>query len=351
MSIFGSIVAGATALGSKVAFALTPYAPAICLGTGLVAGACALISAGKDTLTAEEILAEDAAHMEAIKQAWELSLKEIEEARQEGREVNPKRYYSKKTMNIQIFETKRTLMWKLAGHYKRTIILALIAGASLIVGHYILSAELARALAAEAGLAATLTAYRKNVVADQGQAKDYEYMYGLKETRTTTSTETENGQEIVEEKSEYELGLHPGDLDCSMYAQPFYDINPNFDESRLEDVRNFIAGVEKQADNKLHHVGHLYLNDVYRMFGMEQTELGHDHGWTMDSENGDHFVRLTAVEFKYLDCNGGVHYGYMIDFNCDGDIKHRFCTSKFQGCGVGKINDYKYPAAAAFSGV
>lgn len=334
MSIFGAIAAGVTSIASKAAFVITPYAPVICLGGGLALGAGAIISACKDTLSADEILAEDEKRMEAIKKAMEVSKREVEAARVEGRAVNQKLYYSKKTMNINIFESKRTLTFKLACHFRRTIILALAAGALLIGGHYLLTAEIARLATANAGLMASLTMLRQNM----GEEKYNQYMYGMAPQTTTATTMDENGQEETVEETQ-NVGVDPTQLGCSVYAQPFFVVNPNFDPNDPEGQVNFIKDTERMMDNQLHQVGHLYLNTVYDKFAFERTELGHDHGWTWKPGEDKH-VNFIVTPFTYVDPEGVVREAYMIDFNCDGDIKHKLCTSKSIGDGVGKSLRY-----------
>ena len=330
MSIFGAIVAGIATTASKAAFVISPYAPVICLGTGLVCGVGAMISAGKDTLTADQILAEDEARMEKIKTCWEQSQNEVEAARKEGRAVNPKIYYSKKTMNIEIFECKRTLAFRLGCHYKRTILLALAAGALLVFGHYLLSKEVARLAALNAGLAASIATLRQNM----GETEFNRYMYGIQPQQTTTTTVNENG-ETVEETKERVMGPDPRDLNCSMYAQPFYSINPNWDRNDPNGRKVFVDNMETFLDKKLHTEGHLWLNDAYDKFAFEKTELGHDHGWTYTPGENKH-VKLTITPWNFVNAGGEIEEAWMIDFNCDGDIKHKLCTSKSIGDGVGK---------------
>lgn len=330
MSIFGAIAAGVATTASKVAFVVSPYAPLICLGGGLALGAGSLISACKDTLTCDEIMDADKTRMDTIKACWEQSKKEVEAARLEGRPVNPKLYYSKKTMNIEIFEAKRTLAFRLGCHYKRTIILALAAGALLIGGHYLLSKEVARLAAINAGLMGTIATLKQNM----GEEAYNQALYGITPQTTTTTVMDENGQEQTVEQKTY-VGPNPADFNCSEYAQPFYDINPNFDPRDPEGQMTFIKNMEAFFDKQLHTVGHLYLNDVYKKFAFEQTELGHDHGWTWHQGEDKH-VKIKAVAFQFL-VDGEIHNAWMVDFEgLDGDIKHKLCTSKRLGDGVGK---------------
>ena len=329
MSIFGAIAAGIATTASKVAFVMTPYAPLICLGGGLVLGAGSIISACKDTCTCDEIMDADKARMDKIKTCWEQSQAEVEAARVEGRAVNPKIYYSKKTMNIEIFETKRTLAFRLVRHYWRTIALALGAGALLVGGHYLLSKAVARLAAINAGLLGTIATLKQNM----GEEAYNQALHGIQPQTTTTTIIDENGQEQTVEETTY-IGPNPADFNCTEYAQPFYDVNPNFDPSDPDGQMTFIKNIEAFCDKQLHTVGHLYLNDVYKKFAFEQTELGHDHGWVLRKGENKH-VEIKAVAFQFL-VDGEIHNAWMVDFNCDGDIKHQLCTSKRIGDGVGK---------------
>lgn len=341
MSIFGAIAAGIATTASKVAFVVSPYAPLICLGGGLVLGAGSIISACKDTITCDEIMDADKERMNKIKTCWEQSQAEVEAARVEGRAVNPKIYYSKRTMNIEIYECKRTLAFRLGCHYKRTILLALAAGALLIGGHYLLSKEIARMAAINAGLMGTIATLKQNM----GEEAYNQALFGFKPQTTTTTTMDENGQEQTVEET-VNVGMDPANLGCTVYAQPFYDINPNFDPNDPDAQVAFIKNMERFFDKQLHTVGHLYLNDVYKKFAFEQTELGHDYGWTWKEGENKH-VEITAVAFQFVGAGGEIHNAWMVDFNCDGDIKHKLCTSKRIGDGVGKSLGFGYQPTVA----
>lgn len=317
------IVSGAAVVGSKVAFALAPHAPKICLIGGMISGGAALVSAGYDTLHADAILEAHAAEMAKIKEAEAASKKEEEAARIEGRSVRTEFYYGPKKMRTDIFVAKARLVKSLLWHYKRTIFLSLLSCGLSVTAQYLIERELARQVAANAGLIATVTALQNEKASHDGVAAVAEAQSGLQ-----AAEDQSHSKQICEE-----LGLDPADFGCSMYAQPFYAANTNFDPNDPQAVNRWVSGLTKMMDNKLQREGHLYLNEVYKTGGLEQTELGHDHGWIKGNPNGDGHVKITMMPFDYISADGGNHIGYMLDFNCDGDIKHIQCTSKFRGRG------------------
>lgn len=67
----------------------------------------------------------------------------------------------------------------------------------------------------------------------------------------------------------------------------------------------------------------VYLNDVYDELGFEKTTAGQVVGWIYDKENnkrGDNYIDFGITELCTKDDGNVVEYGYLLDFNVDGDI-------------------------------
>ena len=80
------------------------------------------------------------------------------------------------------------------------------------------------------------------------------------------------------------------------------------------------------ANELLRSKGHLFLNDVYEMLGMQKTQAGQVVGWVYDDKNpkheGDNYVDFniySGTERSRMFVNG-YERSILLDFNVDGVI-------------------------------
>ena len=188
--------------------------------------------------------------------------------------------------------------------------------ACTVGGHHVLRKENAAITAAYMALGESLRQYRQRVIADQGEDKDAEYMYGVK----TQEKEFVDEEGKVEKKKMYvrEAGS------VSVYAKPFDETNRNWDPNPHQTLL-FIRGVESRLTNKLRANGYLFLNEAYDMLGMPRTEAGQYVGWVDGA--GDGFVDFglnnmgDALIRSFL---LGDEPAVLLDFNVDGPIMYIF---------------------------
>ena len=101
-----------------------------------------------------------------------------------------------------------------------------------------------------------------------------------------------------------------------------------FDESSTQWSHNpeynlmFLNAQQNYANDKLHAVGHLFLNEVYEMLGLPHTKAGSVVGWVMN-KGGDN-----CVDFGIYDLHNQIKRAFvngfepsiLLDFNVDGVI-------------------------------
>jgi len=80
------------------------------------------------------------------------------------------------------------------------------------------------------------------------------------------------------------------------------------------------------ANDLLRSRGHLFLNEVYSILGLDHTSAGSLVGWIYDRENdrGDNYVDFGCWTQKdspnFRDFFNGRDHGILLDFNVDGPI-------------------------------
>lgn len=104
----------------------------------------------------------------------------------------------------------------------------------------------------------------------------------------------------------------------SPYAKFFDEASPYWNRD-AELNRLFIQCQQNYANNRLIARGHLLLNDVYEMLGLEHTQAGCVVGWII-SENGDNYIDFGIFDAYNSRFINGVEPSVILDFNVDGVI-------------------------------
>lgn len=137
----------------------------------------------------------------------------------------------------------------------------------------------------------------------------------------------ENTVTIKLDESEIKDGMKPVD-------RYLYDVGPYarwFDETCMawtndsESNKFFILMQQSYANELLKAKGHLFLNEVYDMFGIPRTRAGQVVGWIYDVQNpiGDNFVNFGLYEQYNAKFINGYEKSVLLDFNVDGEIVSR----------------------------
>jgi hypothetical protein len=271
------------------------HSPAILFGAGVVGMVGTVVLASRATLKLSDTLDE----FEANKA---LSAAALADARI-GDETA-------KSNNI-ILHTH--LVLDIAKLYIPSVILGTASIGALGGSHYILTKRNAQLTTAFVALDKAFKEYRGRVVADQGEDKDREYMYGTS-TREVYS-EKKNGEPKVTKVTTFGDGSSP-------YSVVFDMDNKNW-QSQPEYNAFFLRQVQNYLNDRLRAKGHVFLNDAYRELGMTDTAAGAVTGWRWQGE-GDNFIDFgcwtdnTLEDIREFMRNGD--RGILLDFNVDGVI-------------------------------
>lgn len=209
---------------------------------------------------------------------------------------------------------------KIAKLYGTSIAVAGISTAAILSGHGILRKRNMDLLAAYTAVDTGFKDYRKRVVERFGEELDKELKYNIKQEELEVINVDKNGKEHIE-KTPISVGE----------VKAYSDYARFFDESCTAWVKDpeynlmFLKNQQRYAQDMLESRGHLFLNEVYDLLGMDRTRAGACVGWIYDEENpnGDNVVDFGIYDLydarKRAFVNG-FERSILLDFNVDGPI-------------------------------
>lgn len=130
--------------------------------------------------------------------------------------------------------------------------------------------------------------------------------------------------ETEKKESSFEEMLERSENGISMYATWFNEGCVGW-TTDAEYNKMFVMQMQNYANDILRARGHLFLNDVYKMFGMPETKYGQVVGWVYDptNPNGDNYVDFGLFDERNAAFMNGHNNTVLLDFNVDGNILDR----------------------------
>lgn len=230
--------------------------------------------------------------------------------------------YSEKDLQQALTMSYTQTGVKLLKLYAPAIALGTLSITSIVAGHNILKKRNLALAAAYAVVDKGFKHYRNNVVERFGKEIDKELRFGIKSQEIEEVVKDKDGKEKIEKKKANVI-TNPL-LDHSTYAK-FFDASCEAFEKDPELNLMFLRRQQDWANELLKSKGHLFLNEVYDMLGIQRTQPGQVVGWVYDEKNpiGDNYV-----DFGIYNANSeaarrfvnGLEYNILLDFNVDGPI-------------------------------
>ena len=209
---------------------------------------------------------------------------------------------------------------KLVKLYGPSLILGALSITSILASNNILRKRNVALAAAYAAIDNGFKEYRGRVIERFGKDLDRELKYNIKAKEISETTVDENGKETTvtktvpvvesEEPSDYARFFCEG---CAGWTN-----DPEMNLVFLKQQQNW-------ANELLKTRGHLFLNEVYDMLGIERSKAGQVVGWVYDETNPDcdNYVDFGIYDIynerKRAFVNGWER-SILLDFNVDGDI-------------------------------
>lgn len=310
MGFFGTMVQGYKIWGSEIKFAWQKHGAHILTtsGTGLMMIFSALMAKKGSSDEVQKAIAEANAAIDEIQnKPLVISANETEKS-------------AKRKRKFTLAKAKAKKIWHVGKHFWKESV-GEIVGAGLVMGGEAMHINTEDKLAAGAALlAADFAAYRANVRADQGEAKDLEYLT-TKKSKNVNKLKSEDG-EIIENSNSDDGNVT---LNADPNAFKFWfspETCPSLYDDNLEMTKSNLIWVEDNLTRMGRMNGHLYLNDMRREFGGLKPHkmdhpLGGIFGKIFDRNKTDGCQHVDLGWRQDLDFMEGRKVGVWIIFPCD----------------------------------
>ena len=290
----------------KVELKAIKHSPEILAGVGVVGVVGSLVMACKATTKLSDVLEESKEQLDKIKEV----------AADPAYEEKYSQDDAKKDTTITYVQTGV----KVAKLYAPSVILCAGSLGCLLASNNILKKRNAALSAAYMTVDKSFKEYRKRVADRFGEEVEKEIRYNIKAEEITKVDE--NGNEVTETVKVMDGTDDPNSY--SDYAR-FFDESCAAWQNDAEYNLTFLKAQQQYANDLLKARGRLFLNEVYRMLGIDETKAGQVVGWVYNPDNptGDNFVDFGIYNMQRERVRAFVN-GYepniLLDFNVDGVI-------------------------------
>lgn len=273
---------------ARLGLKLKKHSPELLFGAGVVGVVATVVVSARATLKAQKVYEEHKASIEIANERLET-----------GR-------YDKEAHKHSIIRTWTATSITYGKLYGPAFILGVSSIACLTKSHQILQSRNTALMAAYASVEGAFKKYRERVVKELGIEKDTEFAHGVEEETYTGYDEHGNG---------VTKAIRNASKDVKGVGRWFDESNRHWDKDHGYN-HTFLSNQQKYCDILLKKQGHLFLNEVYDMLGMERSPEGQILGWVYDSGSG-------YVDFgfnRYPEFIAGFQRSVFLDFNVDGVV-------------------------------
>lgn len=300
MKLLNNISAKITKVGGRTLLKVSKHSPTILMVVGISSVVGAAVLACRATLKAGEVLD---GHQEKLEQ--------INEA---GTSIDVKDYSEKdfkRDLTVAYVQTGVDFV-KL---YGPAVMLMLFGVSCLLKSHSIMNRRNVALMAAYKALDEGFAAYRKRVVDEYGEKKDYMLRHGLTAEEVSYTEVGEDGKvkklkkTVLSEPTETSIYARLFDSKCSEWVN-----DPQYNLMLLKNK-------EQHFNDLLKTRGNVFLNEVYDALGIERCPEGCIVGWVW-GEHGDNKVDFGLNRDDQLVTNfiNGYEKRVLLDFNVDGVV-------------------------------
>ena len=303
----GKFMNGVNKTLSKAGFQIKKHSPEILIVAGIAGVVTSAVMACKATTKINDILDQTKEEVGKVNDAL-------------ANEKIPEDVYSKEDAKKDLAIIYIQTGVKLVKLYGPSLILGALSITSILASNNILRKRNVALAAAYATIDNSFKEYRSRVIERFGKDLDRELKYNIKAKEISETTVDENGKETTvtktvpvvesEEPSDYARFFCEG---CAGWTK-----DPEMNLVFLKQQQNW-------ANELLKTRGHLFLNEVYDMLGIERSKAGQVVGWVYDETNPncDNYVDFGIYDIynerKRAFVNGWER-SILLDFNVDGDI-------------------------------
>lgn len=205
--------------------------------------------------------------------------------------------------------------------YGPAVLLGGVSIASILFSHNVLRKRNVALAAAYATIDKGFKEYRGRVIERFGEQLDRELKYNIRAKEVTEVTVNEDGTQETTTKTVEVADPNALRSDYAKFFDEYCDGWTKDAEMNLV----FLKHQQSMANKILQDQGYLFLNDVYKMLGIQPTKAGQIVGWVYDEENqtGDNYVDFGLYDISHegaRDFVNGRERSILLDFNVDGVI-------------------------------
>ena len=282
------------------------YSPEILATVGVIGVIGSAVLACKSTMKLNEILDESKETIDKIKEV------------QENPEYTEKYTVEDAKKDLAIVYTQTGI--KLVKLYAPAVGLGVVSLTCLLTSNNILKKRNAALSAAYMTVDKSFKEYRNRVVERFGSDVEKEIRYNIKAQEVQVTRVNENGEE--ETVTEVIKSMDPNTY--SDYAR-FFDESCAAWQNDPEYNLMFLKSQQQYANDLLKSRGRLFLNEVYRMLGIDDSKAGQVVGWVYDPDCpvGDNYVDFGLYDMdkeRVRAFVNGYESNILLDFNVDGNI-------------------------------
>ena len=303
-----NIVNSATKTFHRVGFQIKKHSPEILLVTGITGVVTSAVMACKATTKVDAIIEESKKSIDTIHEGMEAgNICDVEYTEEDG----------KKDLAIVYIQTGV----KFAKLYGPSVLLGLTSIGCILASNNIIHKRNVALSAAYTAIDRSFKGYRSRVIERFGENMDRELRYNIK---TQEVKETVVDEETGKKKTVKSTVSVVDPNTYSDYARFFDEYCAGWTKDAEYNLM-FLRQQQNYANELLKSRGHLFLNEVYDMLGIDRTKAGNIVGWVYDEEHpvGDNFVDFGIYVLdneKARDFVNGRERSILLDFNMDGDI-------------------------------
>lgn len=292
----------------RVGLKLEKYSPEILVTVGVIGTVTGAVMACKATTKASAIMEEAKYRIDCIKEV------------SENPELNEDYTEEDRKKDLAIVYTQTGV--ELAKTYGPAVLVGATAIGCIFASVGIMHKRNVALAAAYATVDKGFKEYRGRVIERFGKELDHELKYNVKAKEIEEIKKNEDGTEEVVKTT-----IQTGEIDeISEYAR-FFDEGCLGWEKDPELNLYYVRMQQAHANDLLKARGHLFLNEVYDMFGIPRTKAGAQVGWVY-SEKTPGIYNDDYVDFGIYDItkerNRAFVNGYertiLLEFNVDGYI-------------------------------
>lgn len=290
----------------KTKLGIKKHSPEILVVTGIGTGVIAAIIACKQTIKANDVVAEARKNLQNIEDVKELAANNEVEYTEENEQED------RKTIGMQVAVG-------MVKTYAFPVGLGVLSIICILAGHHILKKRNVALAAAYSALSTDFMNYRKRVVNKYGKDVDFMLKNGLEKQIVANQVIDPKTGEVKETKEE--VLTYEGDK-LSQYARVFDEVGSTQWTPSADHNRAFLLMEQNYFNERIKTRGYIFLNEVYERLGFRPTKAGSVVGWVYQNADyeGIDFGIFTAHTQKAAEFLEGTEPSIILDFNVQGDI-------------------------------